>query len=386
MEVYLDNAATTQVSEAVKNIMIKVMSEDFGNPSSLHMKGITAENYIKKSKENIAKILKVNEKEILFTSGGTESNNTAIIGCARANKRAGMHIITTEIEHASVLSVMKYLEKEGFDITYLKADKDGHISCEQVKEALRDDTIFVSVMHVNNEIGSVMDIEKIGKTIHEFNPYIVFHVDAIQSFGKLKIYPKKMNIDALSVSGHKFHGPKGSGFLYVREGVKMNPLIYGGGQQKGMRSGTENVPAIAGLGQAAVDAYLNIDEKMEKLYQMKDIFIDKILSLPDVYVNSHKGKEGAPHIISVSFPGVRSEVMLHSLEEKGVYVSSGSACSSNKASVSATLKAIGLNKDRLDSTVRFSMCDNTTEEEMKYAFDVIKEILPKRRILRNERK
>jgi len=240
-------------------------------------------------------------------------------------------------------------------------------------------------MYVNNEIGSIMPIAEIGAAVHRYNPAIVFHVDAIQAFGKIKIIPKKMNIDAMSVSGHKFHGPKGSGFLYVREGVKMHPLIYGGGQQKGMRSGTENVPAIAGLGQAVKDATENLDEKMEKLYHLKDEFIDKMLSLPETFVNSEKGEAGAPHIISVSLPGVRSEVLLHSLEEHGVYVSSGSACSSNKPAVSATLKAIGLNKDRLDSTIRFSMCDNTTSEEMDYAYETIKELLPKLRVLRRDK-
>ncbi len=382
MEAYLDNAATTVVSENVKNVMIKVMSEDYGNPSSLHMKGIIAENYIKEAKETIAKVLKVSEKEIVFTSGGTESNNTAIIGCARAYKRSGMHIITSNIEHSSVSSVMQYLEKEGFEITYIPVEKDGRVNPQKVKEALREDTILVSIMHINNEIGSIMPIAEIGSIVHEFNKNIIFHVDAIQSFGKLRILPKKMNIDALSVSGHKFHGPKGSGFLYIREGVKMHPLIYGGGQQKGVRSGTENVPAIAGLSQAVKDAYDNLNEKMDRLCALKDEFIDKVTSLPEIYVNSKKGSEGAPHIISVSVPGVRSEVLLHSLEEQGIYVSSGSACSSHKQNVSMTLKAIGLEKDRTDSTVRFSMCDNTTEEEMDYAYETLKMLLPKLRILR----
>lgn len=382
MEAYLDNAATTMVGENVKKVMIKVMSEDYGNPSSLHMKGIIAENYINEAKETIAKVLKVNEKEIIFTSGGTESNNTAIIGCARANKRAGMHIITSEVEHSSVSAVMKYLEKEGFEITYVPVEKNGSIDPVKVKEALREDTILVSIMHINNEIGSVMPIGQIGEIVHQFNKNIVFHVDAIQSFGKVKILPKKMNIDALSVSGHKFHGPKGVGFLYVREGVKMHPLIYGGGQQKGVRSGTENVPAIAGLSVAVKEAYENLGEKMDRLYGMKDAFIDKITSLPEIYVNSSKGTEGAPHIISVSVPGVRSEVLLHSLEEQGVYVSSGSACSSHKQNVSTTLKAIGLEKDKTDSTIRFSMCDTTTEEEMDYAYETVKMLLPKLRILR----
>jgi len=386
MEAYLDNSATTRCSKRATDLMVQLLTEDYGNPSSLHMKGIIAENYIKEAKEIIAKCLKVNEKEIIFTSGGTESNNTALIGCARANRRAGMHIVTSKVEHSSVSSVMAYLEKEGFEVTYVDVDKNGQVSPDKVKAALRPDTIIVSIMHINNEIGSVMPIADIGEAVHAFNKNIVFHVDAIQSFGKLKILPKKMNIDALSVSGHKFHGPKGSGFLYIREGVKMHPLIYGGGQQKGVRSGTENVPAIAGLGQAVRDAYENLTEKMDRLYDIKDKFIDNMLSLPEVYVNSSKGKEGAPHIISVSVPGVRSEVMLHSLEEQGVYVSSGSACSSHKQALSSTLAAIGLDKERIDSTVRFSMCDNTTEEEMNYAYETVKMLLPKVRILRRDKK
>lgn len=374
MEAYLDNSATTVVVAPVKDIMIKTMCEDFGNPSSLHLKGVDAEKYVKKAREIIAKSLKVDEKEIIFTSGGTESNNLALIGTALANQRAGKHIITTCFEHASVLSTMDFLKNMGFEITYLAVDSDGKIDLNQLKESLRADTILVSVMYVNNEIGAVEPVSEISKIIKAYNPDIVFHVDAIQAYGKYIINPKKQGIDLLSVSGHKIHGPKGSGFLYASGKVKLKPIIYGGGQQKGMRSGTENVPAIAGLGEAVKYSYDNFNEKIEKLYSLKDYFIDEVSKIDNVKINSKKGKESAPHIVSVSFIGVRSEVMLHTLENRGIFVSAGSACSSNKQkNVSATLKGIGLKPEEIDSTIRFSFCYETTKEEIDYAVDVIKE-------------
>lgn len=374
MEAYLDNSATTVVVAPVKDIMIKTMCEDFGNPSSLHLKGVDAEKYVKKAREIIAKSIKVDEKEIIFTSGGTESNNLALIGTALANQRAGKHIITTCFEHASVLSTMDFLKNMGFEITYLAVDSDGKIDLNQLKESLRADTILVSVMYVNNEIGAVEPVSEISKIIKAYNPDIVFHVDAIQAYGKYIINPKKQGIDLLSVSGHKIHGPKGSGFLYASGKVKLKPIIYGGGQQKGMRSGTENVPAIAGLGEAVKYSYDNFNEKIEKLYSLKDYFIDEVSKIDNVKINSKKGKESAPHIVSVSFIGVRSEVMLHTLEDRGIFVSAGSACSSNKQkNVSATLKGIGLKPEEIDSTIRFSFCYETTKEEIDYAVDVIKE-------------
>ena len=371
MYAYLDNSATTKVSENVTNLMVKVMMEDYGNPSSLHMKGVEAEKYIKESKDIIAKLLKVDAKEIIYTSGGTESNNLAIIGAAMANKRAGNRIITSAIEHPSVLATMKYLEDNGFEVIYLPVDSNGVVDMEALKEAMTKETIFVSVMHVNNEIGAIEPVSEISKYIKSVNQEVVFHVDAIQSFGKLVVQPKKMGIDLLSVSGHKIHGPKGIGFLYASSKVKLKPIIFGGGQQKGMRSGTENVPGIAGIGLAAKEAYENFEEKISKMIELKDYFIDRVTSIENVTVNSSKGAEGAPHIISVCFLGVRSEVMLHSLEDKEIYISSGSACSSNKPSVSATLKGIGLKPEQIDSTVRFSLSYDTTKEELDYAVDAV---------------
>ena len=376
MEAYLDNSATTRCSDRAFALMQKVFLEDYGNPSSLHMKGVEAEQYVKQAKEKIAKTLKVAEKEIIFTSGGTESNNLAIIGTAFANRRAGNQIITTAIEHASVANPMKFLEEEGFVVTYLPVDENGVISLADLKEVLTDQTILVSLMHVNNEIGALEPIAEAAALVHENNPKTLVHVDAIQSYGKFKIYPKKMGIDLLSVSGHKIHGPKGSGFLYVKEKTKIKPIIYGGGQQGGMRSGTENVPGIAGLGEAAAEIYEDFTKKQERLYQLKERFIAEIMVIKGVSVNGKTGRDSAPHIVSVSVEGVRAEVLLHSLEDKQIYVSSGSACSSNKPAVSRTLKGIGLKQNLLDSTVRFSFSVHTTEEEVDYAADVLKTLVP----------
>lgn len=376
MEAYLDNSATTKCSERAFALMQRVLLEDYGNPSSLHMKGVIAERYVKEAKEKIAKTLKVNEKEILFTSGGTESNNLAIIGTALANKRAGKRIITTAIEHASVANPMKFLEEEGFEVIYLSVDQDGVLSLDELKESVNDETILVSLMQVNNEIGAIEPIEEAVQIVHAINPNTLIHVDAIQSYGKMKIYPKKLGIDLLSVSGHKIHGPKGSGFLYVKEKTKIKPLIYGGGQQGGMRSGTENVPGIVGLGEAAAEIYEDFSEKQEHLYSLKELFLTGISEIPGVSVNGKTDRDSAPHIVSMSVEGVRAEVLLHALEEKQIYVSSGSACSSNKPAVSRTLKSIGLKQSLLDSTVRFSFSVHTTKEEILYAVSELKTLIP----------
>ena len=372
MEAYFDNAATTAVFPEVKDIMIKLMEEDYGNPSSLHMKGVEAERYIKTATAQIAKELKCQEKEIVFTSGGTEANNLAIIGGAIAHRRAGKHIITSEIEHASVSATMDFLAKEGYEISVVGVDNEGKLKLDELKATLRPDTILVSVMYVNNEIGSIQPVEEIGKIIKDYNSSILYHIDAVQAFGKLRFTPKKLGADLLSISGHKIHGPKGSGVLYIKEKTLIRPIIYGGGQQKAMRSGTENVPAIAGMGLAAELMYKNHDAKMEHIKELKEAFIEKVTKLENVFDNSGE----APHIASISFVGIRSEVMLHALEEKGVYVSSGSACSSNKPHVSNVLKAIGLDGTKLESTLRFSFSEFNTMEQVDYAVRMIEEILP----------
>lgn len=377
MEAYLDNSATTRCSKAAADLMMELLTQEFGNPSSLHMKGIDAEKYLTEAKKKIAKTLKVQDKEIVFTSGGTESNNMALIGAAMANKRAGKHIITTSVEHASVSSPISFLEENGFEVTYLSVGSDGRISLDELKESLRDDTILVSIMHVNNEIGAVMPVEEAGAIIKEKNPSIIYHVDAIQSYGKMIIRPKNIKCDLLSVSGHKIHGPKGSGFLYIKDKTKIKPILYGGGQQKGMRSGTENVPAYAGLGVAAEEIYTDFENKVNHLYELRDYFIENVTKIPEVYVNGDISHNNAPHIVSVSIAGVRAEVILHTLEDRQIYVSSGSACSSNKPSVSSTLKSIGVKPELLDSTVRFSFCVDTTKEEFDYALLVMGEVIPK---------
>lgn len=376
MEAYLDNAATTRVMDPVKEIVVRAMTEDYGNPSSKHKKGLEAEHYIKEARAIIAKTLRVQDKEIVFTSGGTGSNNMALIGGALAGQRAGKHIISTRIEHASVYRPLAYLESQGFEVTYLNVDRDGHILLKELEEAIRPDTILVSVMYVNNEIGAVEPIEAIGRLVKARDPKICFHVDGIQAYGKYEIRPKREEIDFLSVSGHKIHGPKGVGFLYINEKAKIRPILYGGGQQRDLRPGTENVPGIAGLGVAAREMYEDLPGRIRRMIGLKDHLIDRMGEVEGAVVNSKKGTESAPQIISVSFQGVRSEVLLHALEERGVYVSSGSACSSNHPAISGTLKAVGIKKELLDSTLRFSLGMYNTEEELDYAIQVLKELLP----------
>ncbi len=376
MQVYLDNSATTKCYDEVAELVCRVMCEDYGNPSSMHHKGVEAEQYVRYAKETLARLMKVNEKEILFTSGGTESDNIALIGTAMAHHRRGRHLITTRMEHPAVLQTMAYLERQGFDVTYLSVDREGRIRLQELEQAIRKDTILVSIMHVNNEIGSVQPIAEAGELIKRCNPQTLFHVDAVQGFGKFRIYPSRMNVDLLSVSAHKIHGPKGVGFLYIRAGARVNPIIYGGGQQKGMRSGTENVPGIAGLAKAADLVYENLDQDVDRMYELRQKLIDGVSRIEDVRVNGCPGREGAPHIVSLSVRGVRSEVLLHALEEKEIYVSAGSACSSNKPQISDTLKAIGVERDLLGSTIRFSLSVFTTAAEIEYTIQALEEMVP----------
>lgn len=379
MEAYLDNAATTKVFPGVLERMVQIMEGDFGNPSSKHTKGWEAENAIREATEQICGRLKCEAKEIIYTSGGTESNNLALVGTATANLRSGKHIVTTRMEHASVHQPLAYLESQGYEVTYLPVDRHGKVEPEVLKQAVREDTILVSVMYVNNEIGSVQDIGQLSNVIHESNPKTIFHVDAIQAFGKYMIVPKRLGIDLMSVSGHKIHGPKGSGFLYARAGTKLNPILFGGGQQRGMRSGTENVPAIAGFGEAVRLIYTNQEQKREQLYFLKKRLIEGLLELEQVQIHGMKDldlQDTAPHIVSAGFAGIRSEVLLHALAERNVYVSSGSACSSNHPELSGTLQAIGVPDDLLDATLRFSLSVTNTVEEVDYAVQQVGELLP----------
>ena len=376
MEAYFDNSATTRCYPEVAEIVVKTMTEDFGNPSAMHLKGVEAEKYVREAAQILAKILKVNEKEIIFTSGGTESNNLALFGGADANKRSGNHIITTSVEHAAVGQPAERLEQMGYEVTIVPVDHRGVVQLEALEKALRPDTILVSTMYVNNEVGAVMPVEEIAKLVHEKSPKALYHVYAIQAFGKYRIYPKKAGIDMLSVSSHKIHGPKGVGFLYINEKARIQPQILGGGQQAGMRSGTDNVPGIAGLGVAAKMVYTDFDKKIEHMYQLKERLAEGFLKLPDVRLNGMEIREGAPQILSASFLGVRSEVLLHTLEEKGIYVSAGSACSSHKRKAAGTLSAMGMEAAQRESTLRFSFSEENTFEEVDYALEVIGQVLP----------
>lgn len=380
MEAYLDNAATTVVPESVRQQMEVVLKEEYGNPSSRHSKGLQAEKRVNEAKKTIAATLKCEPKEIVFTSGGTESNNQALIGTAFANQRKGRHIITTRIEHASVHEPLGFLEEQGFEVTYLPVDHNGLVREADLVRAIKDETILISMIYVNNEIGSVQPLPQLIKAARAKKSDVIVHADAIQAYGKYRIYPKRMGIDLLSVSGHKIHGPKGAGFLYIGEKTKTRPVIFGGGQQKGMRSGTENVPGIVGTARAAELMYDNLDQHVEKLYQLKKFFMEQLQEEVDgAIINGMEGMEPeqmAPHIVSVSFQGIRSEVLLHALAKEGIYVSSGSACSSNHPELSGTLRAIGVQEDLLDATLRFSFSIMTTEEELAYAVQVLQKQLP----------
>ncbi len=377
MEAYLDNSATTAVTPEVAEFVCKIMVEDYGNPSSMHLKGVEAEKYIREAKEIFAGLMKVSEKEIIFTSGGTESDNMAIIGSALACKRRGKHIITTVIEHPAVHEAFRFLEEQGFEVTYLPVNNNGIVEAETLKNALREDTILVSIMYVNNEIGAVEPIAQLGKLIKDYNSDIIFHVDAVQAFGKFKIYPYKEHIDLLSISSHKIHGPKGVGVLFIKDKTKIRPITFGGGQQKNMRSGTENVAGIAGMARAAALLYEKFDEDINKMYELKQYFVEEVSKIEGTTVNGLTGRDSAPHVVSVSFEGItRSEVLLHALEDKGIYVSSGSACASNHPALSGTLQSIGVKKELLTSTLRFSFSIFTTKEELEYTIAAIKELLP----------
>lgn len=402
MRAYLDNSATTRCFDEVREYMSEIMDRYYGNPSSMHMVGVEAEKHIRYATDIFTGLLKAEAKEIVYTSGGTESDNMALIGCARANQRAGKHIITTKIEHPAVLETCAYLEREGYEVTYLDVDESGCVRPEDLKAVLRDDTILVSVMYVNNEIGSLQQISELGRIIKDRNPSALFHVDAVQGFGKVRINPKREKIDLLSISGHKIHGPKGVGVLYVNGKAKIRPIVFGGGQQRGLRSGTENVPGIAGMAKAAQLLYSDFDDKIDRLYELKTYFVNELMKLDGVTVNglpvtvdvpevSDDVKNGtgsidgipekiirmtAPHIVSASIEGIRAEVLLHALEEKEIYVSSGSACASNKPAISETLKAIGVRRELLDSTIRFSMSVETTREELDHTLEALKELLP----------
>ena len=374
--IYFDNSATTAVYPEVREIMLRTLTEDFGNPSSMHMAGVEAERYMKDARRIIAKTLHAKEKEIFFTSGGTESNNWALIGCAMAMRRSGMHIVTSVTEHPSVTETMKYLEEQGFRVTRVGVDKNGVIDKKELEEALTPDTVLVSVMYVNNEVGAVNDPAEIRKIIDRKCPGAVFHTDAVQAYGKYDIHVGRDGIDLLSASGHKIHGPKGIGFLYKKEGVRILPYIRGGGQQDGMRSGTDNVPGIAGIGKAAEISYARLADSRTHLYELTGYLREELGKLDGVVLHGQEGTDGAPHIVNASFIGVGSEVLLHALEEYGICVSAGSACSSHKKTKSPTLTAMGCPAEELDSMIRFSFGEDNTKEEINVLLEALRRLLP----------
>lgn len=378
-EVYFDNAATTKPLPEVVEVIKKTLVEDYGNPSSLHRKGMKAEEYIHRTVDALASVLKVDKNEIYFTSGGTESNNLAIKGAAKAYQKQGMHIITTQVEHPSVLEPIAYLEKKGYEVTRISVNNRGTVNLDELKESIRQDTILVSIMHINNEVGAVQPIDKIGTMIKAINKNTLFHVDGIQSFGKMEVQPKRQNIDLFSFSGHKIHGPKGIGGVYIRKGVKVRPIIHGGMHQRGIRSGTENLPGIAGLGIAAEKAYAQLKENQDKVTELQRFFIEQVKFIGDVTFHTPLDLNFAPHILNIGFENVRGEVLLHALEDKKIYISTGSACSTNKPRPSQTLTSMGLAGDQIQSAVRFSFSKYNSKEEVEYCIAQLQNIVPKLR-------
>lgn len=366
--IYLDNASTTKPSKSVCDAICDALN-NFGNPSSMHKLGIDAEGIIKKAKENVAKILLVNSDNIYFTSGGTESNNTAILGYCRRNKKRGKSIITTKVEHPSVLTPFKILEEEGFSVTYLNTDKNGVISLDEFKSSLTDDTIFVSIMAVNNETGAIMPIDKLKPIMKQASPKAVLHVDAVQAFGKIPQFPKQWGVDMLSASGHKIHGVKGCGILYIADNINIAPLLNGGGQQKNIRSGTENVLGISAFSKACEEI-----SKFEnaKIKVLRDTLKEKIIeNIPNVKVNEATENEQAGYILNVSFRGIKSEILLHTLERHEIYVSTGSACSTNKPMPSHVLTAMGCTKEEILGAVRFSLSYDTTMQDIEKTAEIL---------------
>ncbi len=375
-EIYLDNSATTKPLDEVVNTMTAVLTNNYGNPSSLHNKGLEAEKVIKTARGKIAKKLAVNPEEIYFSSGGTESNNLAIKGIAYNYQNRGRHLITTGVEHASVLESFLALEEDGFEITYLKPDKYGDISLDQLADSITKNTTLVSLIHINNELGTILPLDKIGRIIKEKNKNTYFHTDCVQSFGKVLLDPKKSNVDLLTISGHKIHGPKGIGALYKRNGVELKAQIVGGGQEGGVRCGTENTPGIAGL-IAAVEALPDFSAQSnynKELDRLKKYFIKQLKKIKRKFI-VNSPKNGAPHLINISFPGIKGEVLIHSLEGEGIYVSTGSACHSKSNEKSHVLRAIGLPAEQIDGTIRISFSHFNTKEDIDYTIKTLNQQL-----------
>lgn len=391
MFVYLDNSATTKQYDAVTDKIIEYMREDFGNPSSLHRLGITAEKAIKSARKSVAEAMNVRDDEITFTSGGTEADNTALIGAMSARKRRGNKIITTAVEHPAILETVNRLKNQGFSVEYLDVDEKGLVDIQGLQRALTEDTILVSVMGVNNEVGTIEPIREMVQIKNEYNKAkgtdILFHTDSVQAFGKLPVISN--GVDMISVSGHKIHGPKGIGALYIRKGLMIEPYLIGGGQEKHMRSGTENVPAIVGFGLAAKIANGNFENRIKSMSRVRNYLLQGIKTeIKDIKMNSPETdslnwESGmcSPSVLNISFLGTRGEVLLHTLEQADIYVSTGSACSSNKKGQSHVLKAMGLNDTEIEGAIRFSFNEFNTIQEMEYVLEKLKTAVAKFRKL-----
>ena len=374
MEVYFDSAATGKVLPEAVETMVKVMTEVYGNPSSASILGIEAGNVLKKSQEDIARIINAEPSEIYFTSGGTEGDNWAIFGTAYGYKRSGKHIITTNTEHPAINLPLEALKEEGFEIEKIGVDEKGYIDIEELKSKIRKDTILVSVILANNETGTVQDIEKIGQAVKEVNNDTLLHADAVQAFGKMKIDVKNSKIDMLSASGHKFGAPRGTGIFYMKKGLKVKPLMYGGGQQLNQRPGTENVAGAAAIAKAAEVCYKNLEENNEKIREIKKYIADRVLTeIPNTFINGDSIEKASPYVLNIGFMGLRSEVLLHALEAEGIYVSAGSACNSKKKVRSSVLSAMGKSDEEIEGSIRLSFSKFNTMEEAEYAVEKLKE-------------
>jgi len=383
-EIYLDNGATTRQFDEVTALMADVASNKYGNPSSLHTKGIEAEKLVRSARKTIAETLGADPREIYFTSGGTESNNLAVIGYLEANPRRGNHIITTKIEHPSVLEVYRHLEEKGYRVDYVGVDGNGMVDLEQLREKLSRETVLISVIAVNNEMGAMQKFGEISSIRDELSPQAIIHADAVQAYCKVAIKPKESGIGLMSFSSHKIHGPKGIGALYVSEKLKIKPLLYGGGQESLLRSGTENVPGIAGFGLAAAMMFERLDDNYRKVRFLKELFIEK-LSSSGIGHRIVSPPDGSPYIVNVAFEGIRGEVLLHHLEQRDIYVSTGSACSSRKNTRSHVLEAMGIPADLIYGAVRFSFSPFNTEQEIVMVVEVLKEIIPVVKIRKREK-
>jgi cysteine desulfurase len=373
---YLDYAATTPVFDEVIESVSEVMKQHFGNPSSIHRLGMQAESLVHRSREVIAEAFHADPtREIIFTSGGTESNNLAIKGFALRNRKKGNHLITTQIEHASVSEVFAQLEEQGFRVTYLPVDHTGVVSLMKLKEAITEDTILVSIMYINNETGRIQPISEIGKVLSQY-PRIQFHVDAIQAVGKLPIRPKKMGIDLLSASAHKFGGPKGVGFLYCRHGIQLEPLLAGGGQEHGIRSGTENVPLIVGMAKAFRMSMDSLSANEEHMRRVRRLLVSGITAIPELTITgSSLEPDMAPHIVHFIFPGMKAEVVVHALEQSDIYISTKSACSGANDAPSHVLLAMGFDRSQSSSGLRVSYSGQQTEDEAHQFITALKRVV-----------